>query len=144
MFVFISINLVGVSKRILLWFMSKSVVPMFSSKNFIVFGLTFMSLFHFEFIFVYGVRKYSNFIVLLKQLKFDLWPKMWFILENVPYEPEKSVILLFLNENSWRYQLGPSGLMYDLRLVLNFLSGWSVHWFKYDYCVTVDFPFYYC
>ena len=36
---------------------------MFSSKSFIVSGLTFRSLIHFEFIFVYGVRKCSNFIV---------------------------------------------------------------------------------
>ena len=34
---------------------------MFSSKSFIVSGLTFRSLIHFEFIFVYGVRKCSNF-----------------------------------------------------------------------------------
>ena len=35
-----------------------------SSKSFIVSGFTFRSLIHFEFIFVYGVRKYSNFILL--------------------------------------------------------------------------------
>ena len=35
---------------------------MFTSKNFIVTGLTFRSLVYFEFIFVYGVRKCSNFI----------------------------------------------------------------------------------
>ena len=34
-----------------------------SSKNFIVSGLIFRSLIHFEFIFVYGVRKCSNFIL---------------------------------------------------------------------------------
>ena len=55
-FVFISITLGGRSWRILLWFMSSSVLPMFSSKSFIVSGLTFRSLIHFEFIFVYGVR----------------------------------------------------------------------------------------
>ena len=44
--------------------MSFSVLPMFSSKSFIVSGLTFRSLIHFEFIFVYGVRKCSNFILL--------------------------------------------------------------------------------
>ena len=38
---------------------------MFSSKSFIVSGLTFRSLIHFEFIFAYGVRKCSNFILLL-------------------------------------------------------------------------------
>ena len=43
--------------------MSKSVLPTFSSKNFVVSGITFRSLTHFEFIFVYGVRKYSNFIL---------------------------------------------------------------------------------
>ena len=32
---------------------------MFSSKSFIVSGLTFRSLIHFEFIFVFGVRKRS-------------------------------------------------------------------------------------
>ena len=37
---------------------------MFSSKIFIVSGLTFRSLIHFEFIFVYGVRKCSSFILL--------------------------------------------------------------------------------
>ena len=37
---------------------------MFSSKSFIVSGLTFRSLIHFEVIFVYVVRKCSNFILL--------------------------------------------------------------------------------
>ena len=37
---------------------------MFSSKSFIVSGLTFRSLIHFEFIFVCGVRKCSSFILL--------------------------------------------------------------------------------
>ena len=45
-FVFISICLGGGSKRILLWCMSWSVLPIFSSKNFIVSGLTFRSLIH--------------------------------------------------------------------------------------------------
>ena len=35
--------------------MSESVLPMFSSRSFIVSGLTFRSLIHFEFIFVYGL-----------------------------------------------------------------------------------------
>ena len=48
----------------LLWFMSESVLPMFSSKSFIVSGLTFRFLIHFEFIFVCGVKKYSSFIFL--------------------------------------------------------------------------------
>ena len=39
-------------------------VRKFSSRNFTVCGLTFRSLIHFEFIFVYGVRKCSSFILL--------------------------------------------------------------------------------
>ena len=35
----------------------------FSSMNFIVLDVTFRSLIHFEFLFVYGVRKGSNFIL---------------------------------------------------------------------------------
>ena len=43
--------------------MSSSVLPMFSFKSFIVSGFIFRSLIHFELIFVYGVRKCSNFIL---------------------------------------------------------------------------------
>ena len=43
---------------------------MFSSKSFIVSGLTFRSLIHFEFIFMYGVRKCSNFILLHVAVQF--------------------------------------------------------------------------
>ena len=44
--------------------MSESVLPMFSSKSFIVSDITFRSLIHFEFIFVYDVKKGSSFIFL--------------------------------------------------------------------------------
>ena len=44
--------------------MSSCVLSIFSSKSFIVSGLTFRSLSHFEFIFLYGIQKCSNFIVL--------------------------------------------------------------------------------
>ena len=37
---------------------------MFSSRSFIVSGITFETLIHFEFIFVYGIRKCSCFILL--------------------------------------------------------------------------------
>ena len=43
--------------------MSKNGLPMFSSKSFIVSGLTFMALIHFEFVFVYCVRECSKFIL---------------------------------------------------------------------------------
>ena len=44
--------------------MSKSVLPMFSSKSFIVSGLTLRPLIHFEFFFLYVVKKCSNIILL--------------------------------------------------------------------------------
>jgi len=40
-------------------------------KSFIVFGLTFRYLIYFEFIFVYGVRKCSNFILLPVAVQFS-------------------------------------------------------------------------
>ena len=39
-------------------------LSLFSSRSFIVSGLMFRSLIHFEFIFVYGVKKCSTFILL--------------------------------------------------------------------------------
>ena len=52
-FVFISITLGDRSKqKLLLQFMPKTVLPMFSFRNFIVSSLRFRSLIHFEFIFL--------------------------------------------------------------------------------------------
>ena len=51
--------------------MSEGGLPMFSSKSFIVSGLMFRSLIHFEFIFVYGVRKCSNVILLHVAVQFS-------------------------------------------------------------------------
>ena len=48
--------------------MSSCVLPMFSCKSF---NLTFRSLIHFEFIFVDGVRKCSNFILLYVAVQFS-------------------------------------------------------------------------
>ena len=58
-------------KKILLWFMSLSVLPMFSSSSFIVSGLTCRSLINFEFIFVCGVSKCFNFILLHISFQFS-------------------------------------------------------------------------
>ena len=59
----ISITLGDGSKKILLWFISKSVLPMFSSRSFIVCSFTFRSLIHFELVFMYDVRECSKFIL---------------------------------------------------------------------------------
>ena len=69
-FAFISITLGDRFKKILLQFLSKSVLPMFSSRSFIVSNLTLISLIHFEFTFVYSVRECSNFILLHVAVQF--------------------------------------------------------------------------
>ena len=51
--------------------MSQSVLPVFSSRSFIVSSLTFRSLIHFEFIFVNGIRKCSSFILLHIAIQFS-------------------------------------------------------------------------
>ena len=74
--------------------MSSSVLPMVSSKSFVVSGLKFRSLIHLEFIFVYGVRKCSNFILLhgvdhffchhmLKRLSYPLYIFACFVKDKV-------------------------------------------------------------
>ena len=70
-FVFIFITVVGGSEKILLWFISRRVLPVFSSKSFIVSSLIFQSSIHFEFIFVCGIREYSNFILLHVAVQFS-------------------------------------------------------------------------
>ena len=70
-FAFISITLGNRSKKILPWFMSKNVPPMFFSRSFIVSSLTFCPLIHFEFIFIYGVRECSNFSLLHVAVQFS-------------------------------------------------------------------------
>ena len=62
-FTFISFAL-EINPKTFLLFMSQSALPMSSSKNCMVSGLTFRCLIHFDFIFVYYVRKCSNLIVL--------------------------------------------------------------------------------
>uniref|UniRef100_A0A9L0I7W6 Uncharacterized protein n=1 Tax=Equus asinus TaxID=9793 RepID=A0A9L0I7W6_EQUAS len=60
-----------VSKKILLKLMSKSVLPIFSSRRLIVSGLIFRSLIHFEFIFVNGEKEWSIFIFLHVAVQFS-------------------------------------------------------------------------
>ena len=79
-FVLISITVGSRSQRILLSFMSLSVLPMFSSKSLIVSGLTFRSLIHFEFVFVYGVRECSNFVLLHVAVQFSQHRLFFFLI----------------------------------------------------------------
>ena len=51
--------------------MSYRILPMFNYKSFIVSGLAFRPFIRVEFIFVYGVRKCSNFILLHIAVQFS-------------------------------------------------------------------------
>ena len=51
--------------------MSKNLLLLFPSKSFIVSGLTFRSLIHFEVVFMHGVREYFNFILLHVTVQFS-------------------------------------------------------------------------
>ena len=62
-FALIFITLGDWPKKTLVWFMSENVLPMISSRGFMVSScLMFKSLSHVEFIFVHGERVYSYFI----------------------------------------------------------------------------------
>ena len=62
---FLSLALEDISVKILLCGISEIFLPMFSSRAFVVSLLMFKSFIHLEFIFVYGVRWCSSFIVFL-------------------------------------------------------------------------------
>ena len=92
--------------------MSEGVLPMFSSRSFIVSGLTFRSLIHFEFIFVYGVRKCSSFIILqvfdqfsqhelLKRLSFFYC--IWKVLEVLATAKLASFVKDKVSVGTWIY-----------------------------------------
>jgi len=69
-----------------------------------------------KFIAIWSEKMLDTISIFLNLLRFDFWPKMWSILENVPCAIEKKVILLYLYGMSWRYRWDPSHLMYHLRL----------------------------
>ena len=82
-------------KKTLLWLMSENVLPMFSSKSIMV-SFIFRSLSYFEFIFMYGVREYSNFIDLYTVVQFSQnhLVKRLFFLQSVFLPPLLKINLL--------------------------------------------------
>ena len=86
---------------------------MFSSKSFIVSGLIFRSLIHFEFIFVYDVKKRSNFILLCVVDQFSqhhLWKRLSFL--HCIFLPPLSKIMCSRHE--FEQTLGDSGVRKSL------------------------------
>ena len=59
--------------------MSENVLPMFSSRSFMISCFIFMSLNYFELIFVYGVRECSNFVDLAVQLSQQYLKRLSFL-----------------------------------------------------------------
>ena len=90
--------------------MSRSILLLFSSRSFMVSSLTFRPLIHFEFIFVYGVRKCSNFTTwghpLYVSCKALLFPFLGFH-SLTPPSPS-----FFLTLNNW----AASTIFYFLKL----------------------------
>ena len=93
---------------------------MFSSKSLIVSGLTFRSLIHFEFIFVYGVRECSNFILLHVPVQFP----QHHLLKRLSFL--HCIFLPPLSKIRWPYVCGfISGL--------SILFHWSIFLFLWQY-----------
>ena len=69
-FYFIYLLALGVrsNQKILLWFMSVTALPMFSSRSFMASGFTFRSWIHFEFIFVHSVNKIGHTLPILQMI----------------------------------------------------------------------------
>ena len=68
---FVSFAFGDISWKELLWLISKRLLPMFSSGIRMDSCLTLRSFIHFEFIFVYSVRKWSSFILLHIAVQFS-------------------------------------------------------------------------
>ena len=71
LFAFVSLTSRDVLSKKLLWPKSKRFLPAFSSRILMDSCLAFRSFIHFEFIFVYGVRKWSRFIFLHVVVQFS-------------------------------------------------------------------------
>ena len=67
----------------LLWLRSNRLLPVFSSRVLMVSCLTFRSFIHLEFIFVYGVRKWSSFILLHVAVQYS----QHHLLKRLPFFP---------------------------------------------------------
>ena len=85
MFIFVFVILRDGSKKTLMWLIPESVLPMLSSRNFIVSSITFRSLNHFELFLVFGVKEWSSFHFLHVAVQFSttlfveetVFPTLW-------------------------------------------------------------------
>ena len=87
--------------------------------------------------------------IFLNLLRFDLWPKMWSILENVPCALEKKVYSFAFGWKILKISMRSvsSNVSFKTCFSLVTLFCWSVHWCEWGvrvcyYCVTINFSFY--
>ena len=103
--------------------MSESVLPMFCSRSFIFSGHTFRPLIHFEFIFVYGVRKCYSFILLqvvdqfsqhhlLKRLSFHLAYSFLCCAKAFKFHQVPVVYFCFYVQDSGRWVIEDPAVIY--------------------------------
>ena len=85
-FGFISFALGDWPEKTLVQFMSEKVLPLFSSKSFMMSCLMFKSLSHFEFIFVSGVRECSDFIDLHASVRLSFLMQVIYLLAHTACE----------------------------------------------------------
>ena len=78
--------------------MSNILLPMLSFRIFMVSGLTFKSLIYFEFILIYGVRRWSTFIFFAHIFQFSYHHLLNRL--SLPH----CMFLLFLSNSNWPYR----------------------------------------
>ena len=128
-FAFISITLGDGSKKFTAIYAKKC--SMLSSRSFIVSGLTFKSLIHFEFTFVYGVKECSNFIILHIVVKFSqhhLLKRPSFL--HCIFLP----LLLYINRPQVREFISELSILFHIYI---YMSVFVPVQYCFDYCAVI-------
>ena len=93
--------------------MTKSLLPMFSSRSFLVSGLTFKSLIHFEFTFVHCVRKQSRLIFFFLYVVVQF--SQYHLLQRLSFP--QCIFLIPLSQVSCLYKCGFIAGLYSVPLI---------------------------
>ena len=111
--------------------MSKSILPILSHRSFMVSSLTFKPLIHFEFIFIYDVRKQFGFLLLHVAVQFY----QHHLLKRLSFPP--LYIVAFLSQVNRPFTLYIVAFLSQVNRPFNlFLSGLSI-WFQKSICLLL-------